>query len=104
MRAGLHAVASDLLRCRTAEAAESKGDVALQRYVQILGTDAGDCCPCVLVVTESARYLFNAGDGLQVWLVRLVVRSCLRTHFMSPPQQPRACLWSAAAARCMQKT
>ena len=39
---------------------------ALQRYVQILGTDAGDCCPSVLVVTESDRYLFNAGDGLQV--------------------------------------
>ena len=38
----------------------------LQRYVQILGTDAGDCCPSVLVVTEGARYLFNAGDGLQV--------------------------------------
>ena len=42
------------------------GDTALQRYVQILGTDAGDCCPSVLVVTENARFLFNAGDGLQV--------------------------------------
>ena len=60
------AVASDWQRCLPAEAAESKGDIALQRYVQILGTDAGDCCPCVLAVTESARYLFNAGDGLQV--------------------------------------
>ena len=88
MRAGLHAVASDLLRCRTAEAAESKGDVALQRYVQILGTDAGDCCPCVLVVTESTRYLFNAGDGLQVWLV---VWSCARVCVSPPNSHATAC-------------
>ena len=36
-------------------------------YVQILGTETGDTCPTILLVTESARYLFNAGDGLQVF-------------------------------------
>ena len=59
----------DLPTEQNAAASEGGGDGhALQRYVQILGTDAGDCCPSVLVVTESARYLFNAGDGLQVCL------------------------------------
>lgn len=35
-------------------------------YIQILGTVTGDSCPSILVVTETAKYLFNAGDGLQV--------------------------------------
>ena len=47
---------------------------ALQRYVQILGTDAGDCCPSVLVVTESGRFLFNAGDGLQRFCTQHAVK------------------------------
>jgi len=35
-------------------------------YIQILGTVTGDSCPAILIVTEAARYLFNAGEGLQV--------------------------------------
>jgi hypothetical protein len=40
-------------------------------YIQILGTVTGDSCPSIMIVTESARYLFNAGDGLQVHLFRV---------------------------------
>jgi len=85
-------VLSDLHVCHTAQAGESKGDVALQRYVQILGTDAGDCCPCVLAVTESARYLFNAGDGLQVSLaVWSHAQYVLYESCVSSPDQALAC-------------
>ena len=58
----------------------------LDTWVQILGTDAGDCCPSILVVTKSARYLFNAGDGLQVSWVRVFLVTC---HSM-------LCVWSCA--------
>ena len=42
-------------------------------YIQILGTVTGDSCPSILIVTEAARYLFNAGDGLQVVLCQAVI-------------------------------
>ncbi len=38
----------------------------LNSYLQILGTDTGDCCPSIQIFTGSSRLLFNAGDGLQV--------------------------------------
>ncbi len=45
---------------------DSVGTGNCSSYIQILGTNTGDSCPSVLVVTETSRYLFNAGDGLQV--------------------------------------
>jgi hypothetical protein len=85
-------VLSDLQVCHTVEAGEGKGEVALQRYVQILGTDAGDCCPCVLAVTESARYLFNAGDGLQVSLAvwSRARMCCARAACLHPTKRSHA--------------
>ena len=51
---------------------ESLGTGNCSSYIQILGTTTGDSCPSVLVVTETSRYLFNAGDGLQVFVTFLL--------------------------------
>lgn len=48
--------------------------VAMRIAVQVVAVAGGDSSPALLVATESHRYLFNAGEGLQRFCMEHRVR------------------------------